>query len=85
MSAYDHFLARLSVNKKKGKLDKKEKFYTWAEFVHFLATNKPSETSKKLFLNPKPNKATSKSPYVDDRIRWVSDSWRQKNVTFDSS
>ena len=78
LSAYDHFLDRLSVNKKKGRLDKKEEFYTWSEFVHFLATKKPNETSKKLFMNPKPNKTGDKSPFVDDRIRWVGEISRMK-------
>ena len=48
LSAYDHFLDRLEKNKKKGRLDKKEEFYSWSEFVHFLATNKPKQTSNKL-------------------------------------
>ena len=69
LSAYDHFLDRLSVNKKKGKLNKNEEFYTWSGFVHFLATKNPSETSKKLFMKPKLGQ--DKSPFVDDRIRWV--------------
>ena len=70
LSAYDHFLDRLEKNKMKGRLDKKEEFYSWSEFVHFLAANKPKQTSNKLFLNPK-FVGSGGSPFVDDRIRWV--------------
>ena len=40
LSIFDHFLARIKVNKSKGKLLPDAKFYDWTEFVHVVARYK---------------------------------------------